>query len=131
MDHWYSGLRALHIGSATASGALFLMRALAVNLAGAAWPMTRPVRILSYLVDTGLLAAAIALTTIIHQYPLADGWLSAKLLLLIVYILLGYRALRGPSRAARLACLVAAVVVFLFIVSVARAHDPLGLLARS
>jgi uncharacterized membrane protein SirB2 len=131
VDHWYSGLRALHIGAATASGALFLMRALAVNLAGATWPMTRPVRILSYLVDTVLLAAAIALTTIIHQYPLADGWLSAKLLLLILYILLGYRALRGPSRAARLVCLVAAVVVFLFIVSVAHAHDPLGLLART
>ncbi|MGZ8350149.1 MAG: SirB2 family protein, partial [Allosphingosinicella sp.] len=57
-------------------------------------------------------------------------WVTAKVLLLILYIFLGYRALRGRSRAARLACLAGAMGTFLFIVTVARAHHPLGLLAN-
>ena len=129
LDPWYSELRALHIGAVIASGTLFVSRAAALNLAGAAWPLKRPVRLLAYAVDTVLLAAAVILTTIVGQYPLADGWLTAKLLLLILYIVLGYRALRGPNLAARMACLAGAAVTFLFIVTVARAHDPLGLFA--
>ena len=112
-----------------ASGALFTARAFAFNLAGAAWPLKRPVRALSYAIDTTLLLAAVMLTTIVRQYPFIDAWITAKVLLLFVYVVLGYRALRGPSLIARMSCLAGAVVTFLFIVSVARAHDPLGLLA--
>ena len=129
LDVYYAELRTLHIGAVIASGTLFTTRALALNLAGAAWPMHRPVRLLAYVIDTVLLAAALILTTIVGQYPFVDAWVSAKLLLLIGYILLGYRALRGPTLAARMTCLAGAVVTFLFIVSVARAHDPLGILA--
>jgi uncharacterized membrane protein SirB2 len=129
MDAYYFELRTIHIGAAIASGTLFLLRALALNLAGAAWPMTRPARILAYLVDTMLLAAAIALAVTIGQYPFVDGWLTMKVLLLALYIVLGYRALRGPTLRARLASLVGAGATFLFIVSVARAHDPLGIFA--
>ena len=127
MEAYYFALRGVHVGAVIASGSLFLLRALAVNLAGAAWPMTRPVRVLAYAVDTVLLAAALLLTTIVGQYPFVNSWLTAKLLLLIVYVVLGYRALRGPTRRARLICLAGAAATFLFIVSVARAHDPLGL----
>ena len=49
--------------------------------------------------------------------------------ILIAEMLVGYRALRGPSLTARMSCLAGAVVTFLFIVTVARAHDPLGLFA--
>jgi uncharacterized membrane protein SirB2 len=37
---------------------------------------------------------------------------------------------RGRSRASRAACFVAALAVFLFIVSIAIAHDPRGIFAR-
>jgi uncharacterized membrane protein SirB2 len=51
-------------------------------------------------------------------------------LLLIVYVLLGSFALkRGRSRGVRLLCAVAAVGVFLFVISIALAHDPLGVFA--
>lgn len=129
LDAWYPEIRTIHIGAVITSGALFAARALALNLAGAAWPLKRPVRVLSYAVDTTLLMAAVLLTTIVRQYPFVDAWVTAKVLLLIVYVVLGYRALRGPSLTARMSCLAGAVVTFLVIVSIARAHDPLGLLA--
>lgn len=129
LDAYYLELRALHIGAVIASGTLFASRAVALNLATAAWPLKRPVRLLAYAIDTTLLAAALILTTIVGQYPFVHGWVTAKVLLLIVYIVLGYRALRGPSLTARMSCLAGAVVTFLFIVTVARAHDPLGLFA--
>lgn len=129
LDAFYLELRAIHVGAVIASGTLFAARAIAQNLAGAAWPMRQPVRLLAYAVDTTLLVAAVMLTTIVRQYPFVDGWVTTKVLLLIVYIILGYCALRGPSLTARLSCLAGAIVTFLFIVTVARAHDPLGIFA--
>lgn len=131
MGSYYLELRTLHIAAVIASGSLFLVRALALNLSRADWPLTRPVRILAYAIDTVLLAAAIALAIIIGQYPFVDSWLTAKVLLLVLYILLGYRALRGATLAGRLACLGAAAATFLFILGIARAHHPLGILAGS
>ena len=54
------------------------------------------------------------------------GWLTVKVLLLVPYIMLGYFALRGAERGKRLASLAGAALVFGYIYSVARAHDPLG-----
>ena len=77
-----------------------------------------------------LLTAALMLTTIVHQYPFVQAWLTVKVLLLVVYIVLGTIALkRGRSPRERALAYVAALTVFAFIVSVARAHDPLGALA--
>jgi uncharacterized membrane protein SirB2 len=129
VEAYYFEFRTLHIGAVIASGALFATRALAMNLAGARWPLKRPVRILSYAIDTILLAAAIMLMTIIRQYPFVDAWLTAKLVLLVLYILLGFAALRARAREARMICLAGAIGTFGFIVTVARAHHPLGLLA--
>jgi len=129
MEGFYLELRAIHIGTVMASGSLFLLRALALNLADARWVMAKPVRMLSMVIDTVLLAAALVLTTIIHQYPFVHGWLTVKVVLLIVYIGLGLQALRAPTRARRLLFTGAAAAVFLFIYSVARAHDPLGIFA--
>lgn len=59
------------------------------------------------------------------------AWLTAKVLLLVVYIVLGSFALkRGRTRRVRVACCFAALCVFAFIASVARAHDPWGILAQ-
>jgi uncharacterized membrane protein SirB2 len=53
-----------------------------------------------------------------------------KVLLLIVYIVLGIFAFwKGPTRAVRIGCWLAALAVYAFIYSVARAHDPLGFLS--
>ena len=129
MAEFYPEIRLVHIAAVILSGSLFLLRGLA-SFAGAGWAMALPLRLLSHTVDTVLLTAALMLMTLVRQYPFVHGWLTAKVVLLVVYIVLGTYALRrGRTRAVRLACFVAALLVYGFIVSVARAHDPLGVFA--
>ena len=129
MEAFYLEIRAVHIAAVLTSGALFLMRALGWNLGGARWAMAGPLRYLSWTVDTVLLTAALMLMTIIHQDPVRHGWLTMKLSLLVVYIVLGYYALRAQRGTGRWVCLIGAVLVFGYIYTVARAHHPLGFLA--
>lgn len=130
MEEFYVQIRTVHIGSVAFSGTFFLLRALSLNLFGASWPRSAPVRYLSYTVDTVLLTTALMLLTIVGQYPFVHHWLTAKVVLLVVYIGLGIQALRpNRKRPARLAFTAAAATVFLFIVTIARAHHPLGLFA--
>jgi uncharacterized membrane protein SirB2 len=88
---------------------------------------TRTVRILPHLIDTLLLAAGIGLAVRIGQYPLTDGWLTAKIAGLLLYILLGMVAMRARpgSRASQLA-FIAAVLVFTWIASIARSKSAWG-----
>lgn len=129
MIEFYPQIRAVHIAAVVLSGLLFLVRGGAVQL-GASWAMAAPLRYLSYTIDTVLLTAALMLATIIHQFPFVQGWLTAKVLLLVVYVVLGSFALkRGRTRAVRTSCWIAALLVYLFIFSIARAHNPLGIIA--
>ncbi len=128
MGEFYLQIKWVHIGAVIASGCLFLLRGIAVQ-AGAHWAMSAPLRFLSYTVDTVLLAAAMMLVTILHQYPFVASWLTVKVCLLVVYIGLGTFALkRGRTQRARLASFIAALAVYAFIISVAIAHHPLGVL---
>lgn len=129
MEPFYLEIRMVHIGAVVASGLLLLLRAIGHNLLGARWPMSWPVRLLSYTIDTALLTAALMLTTIVRQYPFVDAWLTMKVLLLVAYILLGYQGLRASSMHVRWASLAGAAIVYAFIVSVARTHSPLGIFA--
>lgn len=88
--------------------------------------LERPwVRITPHVIDTLLLASAIGLAITIHQYPFVNGWLTAKLIGLLIYIGLGMIALHhGRTRMIRLAAFLGALLVFGYIVLVARAHDP-------
>lgn len=126
MIEFYSQIKWVHVAAVTCSGLLFFVRGLALNT-GAAWPMTAPLRYLSYTIDTILLTAALMLATILHQYPFVHHWLTVKVVLLIVYVVLGSFALkRGRTQQTRIACWLATLLVYLYIISVARAHHPLG-----
>jgi len=122
----YLFLKHLHIGCVVLSGAGFLLRGV--------WMLTdspslqRPVvRVLPHIVDTVLLASAIAMTVISAQYPWAVDWLTAKLVGLLIYIGCGSLALkRARGKAQRAAFLVAALSALAYIVSVALTRDPLG-----
>jgi uncharacterized membrane protein SirB2 len=97
---------------------------------GARWPFARSVRYASYLIDTLLLLAGIALVLILGIDPLATPWLFVKLLLLVLYVVLGSLAIkRARGRGARLLCYLGALAVFAAMYSVARTHHPLGALA--
>lgn len=128
MIDFYPEIRLTHIVAVLASGGLFAIRGLAMNL-GARWAMLAPLRYLSYAIDTVLLTAALMLATILHQYPFVHGWLTVKVLMLVAYIGLGTFALkRGRTATTRWSCYLGALVVYAFIISVARAHHPLGAL---
>lgn len=122
----YLSLRHTHIALVTLSGTLFALRGAAV-WAGAAWPMRALWRRLSMGIDTLLLAAGIGLWTVLQLHPVSSPWLGVKLLLLPVYVVLGTLALkRGHTPTIKRMAYVAALAVLLFMVSVARGHDPLG-----
>lgn len=116
----------LHVGSVILSGALFFARGL-MRLRGLPLANHRALRIVSYVIDTVLLGAAILLTLIVRQYPLANAWLTVKVGMLLVYIVLGSLALkRARTAGTRLAAFLAALAAYGFIVSVALTRSPLG-----
>lgn len=129
MVEFYLQIKHVHVAAVLMSGGLFALRA-AATLLEQQWAMAAPVRYLSYTIDTVLLTAALMLMTILHQFPGVNSWLTVKVALIVVYIILGSLALkRARTRAVRLACSVAALLVFGAVISIARAHSPLGFLA--
>lgn len=125
----YALLRSVHVGAVTLSLTLFVLRGGGMVLA-ARWLDHRLVRVLPHVVDTVLLLSALALAA---QLPPATpyGWLVAKIVALIVYIVLGIVALRrGRTLRSRLAAFVAALVTFSYIVSVAITKSPWGWIGR-
>ena len=128
MIEFYPQIKQFHIFVALLSGSIFALRG-AFALAGANWPQTLPVKWLSYTVDTALLTAALMLLTILPWAMFANGWLLAKLTLIVVYVALGVFAMRrGRSRRTRALCYGLALLTFGAIYSIARAHHPLGAL---
>ena len=117
-------LKAIHVGSALVSICGFLLRGLWM-LQDSPLLKARATRILPHVVDTVLLASAIALALRIQQYPVVHAWLSAKVLALLAYIVLGSIALKyGKSRRVRAVCYGMALGVFLYIVGVAVTRSP-------
>jgi uncharacterized membrane protein SirB2 len=129
MIELYLPLRQLHIACAILSVSLFVLRG-ALMLADSSRQRNLVLRYLPHVVDTVLLTSALMLTTIVRQYPFSNGWLTTKLVLLVVYVVLGSIALkRGRTRVVRITALVAALATVGFLLTVARAHHPLGLFA--
>jgi len=126
MVEFYPQIKWMHVATVIASGMLFALRGLGVQL-GRRWGMAAPLRYLSYSIDTLLLTAALMLVVILHQYPFVHGWLTVKALLLMVYIVLGSFALkRGRTPRGRLIAYLSALAVYAFLLSVARLRHPLG-----
>jgi uncharacterized membrane protein SirB2 len=123
---YYEDIKTLHISCVALSGSLFVLRGF-LMMASSTHANNRHLAHASYVIDSTQLGAAILLTVIIHQYPLLQSWLTVKLALLMFYIALGIWALRrGKTRRQRIACFVAALLVYGFIISVAVTHNPRG-----
>ena len=122
----YLLLKQVHMGAVTLSFAGFFARGLG-SLRGAAWVRGRAAKTIPHLVDTVLLASAIALAWTLRLSPFAAPWLAAKIVGLVAYIGLGMLALK-PGRPARVrtAAWVAAMLVFGYILSVAVTKSPAG-----
>jgi len=127
---FYLPIKMVHMIAVLCSGGLFFVRGLML-LIGNKLAMAAPVRYLSYSIDTVLLTAALMLATMLPSAMFANGWLLAKIGLMVVYIVLGSFALkRGRNKKSRVWFFVAAVSVYAFMIGIARAHHPLGFLEQ-
>ena len=125
----YLLVKHLHITCAVLSGSFFLLRGVWMLLESDAL-QRRWVKVVPHVVDTVLLTSALVMVFWSAQYPLVQPWLTAKVLALLAYIVLGTIALkRGQTKATRTAALVAALAVFAYIVLVALSRKVMPFLA--
>ena len=120
----YTLLKLIHVTSVSISFCLFLLRGLwmirASDMLKQRW-----VKILPHVNDTVLLLSAILLASAIQQNPIANSWLTAKVLGLLSYIILGMVALRfGKTRKIKISAWILALIVFGYIVLVALTKNP-------
>lgn len=126
MDYFL--IKKLHMLFVVLSISGFLLRGVWM-VSGSALLEHRITRTLPHVIDSLLLLTAIALSVMIAQYPFVAGWVTAKVLGLVAYILLGVIALRrGPTMAVRVTALLAAALTYAWIVSVAVTKSPSGFL---
>lgn len=55
------------------------------------------VKVVPHIIDTVLLGSAIWLCVILSQYPIVNGWLTAKVIGVVGYILFGLLALKSET----------------------------------
>jgi uncharacterized membrane protein SirB2 len=123
LARYYFALKSLHVAAVATSIGLFLVRA-GLSLAGSARLQAGFLRIAPHVVDTVLLASAVLLTLILQQYPFVNGWLTAKLLALVAYVVFGSIAIRrGRTPAIRAIALGAALLTVAYILGTALHHD--------
>ena len=123
----YATLRLLHQAAVMLSISGFIARGLAA-LAGAAWVRGRVARTLPHVIDTVLLASALALAWTLRLNPFGTPWLLAKIVCLLLYIGLGVVALRpGLPRAVRAVAFAAALLCFAQIAAMALTKSVAGL----
>lgn len=125
----YLAVKYVHVITVVLSLAGFFLRGILMMrdspLLGARW-----IRVVPHINDTVLLIAALSLAAMSGQYPFVVGWITAKILGVIAYIILGTLALRRAStRLIQIICWFAALAVFAWILSVALTRQPEGFLA--
>lgn len=122
-------LKYVHVGCAILSVSGYFLRGVWMLRDS---PMLRRlwVRVAPHVIDTLLLLSALLLAVRIGQYPFVHGWLTAKVLGVVAYIVLGSIGLkRGRTMGVRIAAWLAALIVFAYIVGVALTRSAsLGLL---
>ncbi len=119
-------LKAIHLTFAALSVTGFFIRGIWM-LRDSKLLQQRWVKILPQVVDTVLLASAIVLAVQLRYSPMAQPWLMAKIIALLVYVALGLVALRfGRSKGIRALAWLLVMVVFGYIVAVAMSKSAPG-----
>lgn len=121
----YTGLKHLHMLCAVLSIVGFTVRGVWM-LRDSAMLQKKWVKIAPHIIDTILLVTAFSMAFMVSQYPFTADWLTAKLIALIAYIVLGMVALkRGKTKPVRAVAFVLALITFAYILGVARSKDVL------
>jgi len=122
-------VKEIHVATALISISVFIVRFYWMII-GSHLLKIKPVRIIPHVNDTVLLISAIALAIQLEVYPFIDQWLTAKVIALLIYILLGTIALkRGKKKSIRIGAGFGAILTFIFIASVAGSKSSAGFLS--
>lgn len=93
----YTAVKHLHVTAAYLSIIFFVLRAFwsvsENSVLNARW-----VKIAPHIIDTALLAFGVALAVMLNFWPL-PGWLAAKIVALVIYIVLGTIAIKRGANA--------------------------------
>lgn len=120
----YLTLKYIHLTSVATTLVLFVGRGLWM-LSSSHYLQRRWAYIVPPIIDTVLLASAIGLMLVLHQYPFINDWLTAKILALIGYIVFGSIALKyGRTRLIRIGAGCIALILFVYMVWVAHSKTP-------
>lgn len=122
-------LKYVHIACAALSITGYLVRGVWM-MRESPWLGKKWVRIVPHVIDTTLLVSAILLAMKIRQYPFVQDWLTAKVLALLAYIVIGAIGLQyGSTRKIRVSAWLGAIAIFLYIVLVAVTRQVLPFVA--
>ena len=120
----YQTIKLIHISCAVISLTGFTIRGL-LALMESSYLQQRWLKIGPHLVDILLLGSAIYLAIASRQYPGQDGWLTAKLVALLLYIIAGMWVMRfAKTQSQRLTAYIIAIASFSYIVAVALSRNP-------
>ncbi len=122
-------LKHLHVTCVVLSISGFVVRGVWM-MQESPWLQKKWVRVAPHVIDTILLVSAILLAMQIRQYPFVQGWLTAKVLALIAYVVVGAVGLKyGRTKKIRIVAWLVAIAIFLYIVLVALTHQVLPFVA--
>lgn len=115
----YALLKHIHLATIVITLALFLLRG-AWRLTDSPMLQKKWVKIVPHTNDAILLAAAIGMLVVAQINPLEHGWIMAKIIALLAYIVLGTIALkRGKTALQRNLAFIGALAVFGYMLAVA------------
>ena len=118
-------IRSIHLITVTLTITGFILRGIWM-IQGSPLLETRAARTFPHVNDTLLLASALWTAALLGQYPFVNAWLTAKVIGLLAYILLGAVALTyGPTRRIRLFAFAGSLLSFAYVVAVAITKNPL------
>jgi uncharacterized membrane protein SirB2 len=118
-------IKSIHLLTVTLTIAGFIIRGIWM-IQGSPLLEMRAVRTFPHVNDTLLLISALWTAAMVGQYPFINGWLTAKVIGAIAYILLGAVALTyGPTRQIRVLSFMGSLLCFAYVVTVAVTKNPL------
>lgn len=117
-------IKTIHIATALISISGFILRGILL-LRESPIMQQRWIKIVPHINDTILLVTGISMAVMIQQYPFVHGWLTAKVVALLIYIGLGFMTIRfGHRRRDRIMTMLAAIIVFAYMLGVAVTRQP-------
>ena len=121
----YLAFKHIHMVCALVSIIGFITRSIWA-FQGSSLLQRKAVKIAPHIIDTLLLASAIALVIMTQQYPFVSAWVTAKLLALVAYIVLGIFTLKkARNNQQRTVFFLLALFTFGYIAMTARTHNAL------